>query len=148
MEVILKALAIYVFILIVSRLLNKRSIADLTPFDFISLIIIAVSAQRAIMGNDNSWITGVIIISSFIVLDILFFVLRSKNNKLKDFFERRPIVIVENGRPIQDRLETFNITEADILASARRLQGIEKIEEIKYAVLEKTGEITIVKKAG
>lgn len=146
MDAVLRALSIYVFLLIIFRISGNRSMMQMTTFDFILLLIISEATQQAMLGNDFSVTNAFLVIMTLIGLDIGLSLLKQLSPRLDQLLEGLPLVIVEDGRLLKERMRKARIDEEDILTAARELQGLERMEQIKYAVLERSGGITIVPK--
>lgn len=144
MDIILRAVTIYVFLFILFRVTGKRSLAQITTFDLILLLIISEVTQQAMVGDDFSITASALAILTLVSLDLATTLLKQYVPKLEPWFEDGPLVLVENGKAIQRRLDKSRVDEDDILEAAREKQGLERMEQIKYAVLEKTGTISIV----
>jgi uncharacterized membrane protein YcaP (DUF421 family) len=143
-DAIIRGVFIYLFIFIAFRVSGKRALSELTSFEFVLLLIIAETTQQALLGDDFSLTNSVILITTLLFIDILLSLLKQRLGWLDKWMEGVPLVIVENGRPLRDRMSKERIGEDDILESARKLQGLERMDQIKYAILEKTGGITII----
>jgi uncharacterized membrane protein YcaP (DUF421 family) len=148
MDTLYRALALYVVLLVVLRASGKRSLAQITTFDFVLILILGESTQQALLGEDFSVTTGVLLIVSLVGIDMTFSFLKDKAPRLDRWVEGRPLVIVENGRPLHDRMARSRVDEEDVLAAARERQGLERLDQIKYAVLERSGGISIIPKGG
>src|SRR5688572_3732832 len=144
MESVLRGAAVYLFLLIVFRVAGKRSMVETTTFDFVLLLIISEATQQALMGEDFSVTNGIIVIVTMVALDIGLSFLKQRSKKVDRLLDSVPIVIAAHGRALRDRMDRARIDEDDILEAARGRMGLERIEQIKYAVLEKNGDITIV----
>jgi len=144
METVLHGVAIYVFLVLVFRLIGKRSLGDVTTFDFVLLLIIGESTQQALLGEDYSLTNAALMIVTLVGLDVGLSLVKQRFPRLERWLEDLPLVLVENGKPLRERLDKVRVGEDDILESARRLQGLERMEQIKYAVLERNGDITII----
>ena len=146
MDAILRASAIYFFLLIMLRLSGRRTMAETTTFDFVLLLIIAETIQQALLGDDNSITNATLLITTLVGIDILMSHLKQRSGTMERIVDGIPMVIVENGHPLTDRLRKSRVDEHDVLAAARRLRGLERMDQIKYAVLEADGDITIIPK--
>lgn len=148
MDAVLRASAVYLFLLLVFRLFGKRSLAQITTFDFVMLLIVAETTQQALLGDDFSITNCFLLVATLLVLDRAFALLKERSRWFESVSEGRPLVIVENGRVIEERAKKSGVDVADILSSARELQGLERLDQIKLAVLERNGVITIVPAQG
>jgi uncharacterized membrane protein YcaP (DUF421 family) len=141
---IIRGAAVYIFLLILFRISGKRSLSQITTFDFVLLLIISEVVQQAMIANDNSMINSFLLVITLIGLDILVSLLKRYSPGFGKLVDSVPVILVENGRVLKERLEKERVDEGDILSRARELQGLERMEQIKYAILERSGGITIV----
>jgi uncharacterized membrane protein YcaP (DUF421 family) len=144
MNPVIRGLAVYLFVFVVFRVLGKRSLKEVTTFDFVLLLILSETTTDALIGEDYSLTACFIMVCTLVGTDYLF-------SKLKDQFqgfaivsEGAPLVVVEKGKPLKVRMEKSRVDEEDILEAARLLHGLERMDQIKYAVLERDGSISIV----
>lgn len=144
MDSVLRAVVIYLILMIVFRIAGKRSLAQITTFDFVLLLVIGEATQQGLLGNDFSMTNAALVIITLLGLDIGLSLLKDHFPKTGPWVDDVPLVIVENGQPLKDRMKKARVDESDILESAREKQGIERMDQIKYAVLERTGSISIV----
>jgi uncharacterized membrane protein YcaP (DUF421 family) len=144
MDSVLRAFAIYAILLIIFRISGKRSLAQITTFDFVLLLVIGEATQQALLGDDFSLTNAFIVIVTLVGLDVGLSLLKQQSPKLERLLDDTPLVIVENGRPLRERMDKARIDESDVLTAARELQGLERMDQIKYAVLERSGGISII----
>lgn len=144
METVLRGLAIYMFLLVVFRLSGKRSLAEITPFDFVLLLIIAETTQQGLLGQDYSITGALLLIVTLISAEIGLTLLKQRSRRIDRWIEGEPVVLVENGRLQQEVLHAERVDEDDVMEAARRWRGLERLDQIKLAVLERDGNITIV----
>jgi len=144
MESVLRAVGIYLFLVILFRLVGKRALADVSTFDLLLLMIISEATQQAMLGDDFSTINAVLAIISLVVMDVLFSLMKLRFPTLDRVIEGSPTLIVEHGRPLKARLAEARLREEDILLEARQSQGLERMEQIRFAILEKNGKISII----
>ena len=147
MESVLRATAIYLVLLAIFRIAGKRSLAQITTFDFVLLLIIGEATQQALLGDDFSVINACIVIATLVLLEIALSHLAARFPALDRALEGLPLVVVHNGTLLKERLERERLDESEILTAAREAHGLETLEDIKYAVLERSGGITIVPKS-
>ncbi len=144
MDAILRAFIIYTFLLIAFRLSGKRTMAQVTTFDFVLLLIVSEATQQALLANDYSITNAVIVITTFLAIEILLSLITGRVKFLDKWINGTPLIILENGKPLKEKMRNERIEESDILEAARHLQGLERLDQIKYAILEKSGGITII----
>ncbi|WP_025745769.1 DUF421 domain-containing protein [Kallotenue papyrolyticum] len=147
MDSILRALVIYLVLLLLFRITGKRSLAQITTFDAVLLLIIAEAIQQAMIDSDNSMTNAFLLILTLLGSDLLMQEISSRSKTVDKWLNDVPLVIVENGKPLQDRMRKTRVNESDVLAEARLSQGLERLDQIKYAVLERNGSISIIPKA-
>lgn len=147
MDAVLRALAIYAFLMLVFRATGKRSLSQITTFDFVLLLIIGEATQQALLGDDFSLTTALLVISTIVLVDIGLSLLQRQFPQLGPALEDVPLILVDEGKIIRRHLDKSRITEDDILEAARDKQGLERMEQVKYAVLERTGTISIIPRA-
>ncbi len=147
MDAVIRATTIYFFVWLVFRLAGKRTLSDATTFDFVLLLIIAETTQQALLGDDYSLTNAFVLITTLVGIDIALSLLKRKFRQLGQIMDGAPLLIVDNGRPLEERMARARVDRQDVLEAARRLQGLERMDQIKYAVLEQSGGISIVPKA-
>jgi uncharacterized membrane protein YcaP (DUF421 family) len=143
LEKVLRAAAVYVFLLAAFRLTGKRQIGQLTPFDLVVLLVISNIVQNAMIGNDNSLGGGIIGATTILVLNWAVVELTFRFKRLRRLIEARPTVLIHDGRILYDRLRAERITMDDLEAALRR-GGIADPTRVRYAVLEESGGISVV----
>ena len=146
MEPIVRAAVIYFVLMLILRISGKRSLSSVTIFDFVLVLIIAESTQQALLGPDYSLTNAVLVISTLVGLDIGISLLTRYMPGLEKVIDSAPLLLVDDGRLLKDRMEQERIAENDILEMARKRHGLERLDQIRYAVLERGGEINIVPK--
>ena len=146
MESIIRAAVVYVVLLVLFRISGKRSLAEVTSFDLVLLLIISEATQQAMIDTDNSMTNSLLIVATLIGMNILFSVIATRWKPFQKLVEDVPLVILEDGRPLLQRMRKERVEEDEILEAARQSQGLERLDQIKYAILERTGHITIVPK--
>lgn len=144
MQLIIRAIFLYIFILVVFRMSGKRTLSEMTTFDFVLLLIVGEATQQALLSDDNSLINAMLVVTTLIAVDVLFSILSAKWELFDRVTNGVPVVILEDGKPLKERMEKERVEIDDILEAARRMQGLESIEQVKYAVLEKDGKISII----
>lgn len=144
METVLRGVGIYVMLLVVFRIAGRRTLNQATTFDFVLLLIIGETTQQALLGNDFSLTNAFLLVITLIGIDIGLSLLKLRSVKLDQLIDGVPLIIVEDGRLLKQRMAKARIDEYDVLTAARESQGLERLEQIKYAVLETNGGISII----
>ncbi len=146
MDMVLRAAVMYGLLLVIFRVAGKRSLAQITTFDFVLLLVIGEATQQALLGNDFSMTNALIVILTLLLLDVGLSLGQNRWPRLGPLIDDVPLLLVDDGKVIQRRLDKSRISEMDILHAARSLQGLERMDQVRYAVLERTGEISIIPK--
>jgi uncharacterized membrane protein YcaP (DUF421 family) len=144
-EKILRSAVIYMFILLAFRFAGKRQVGQLTPFDLVVLLIISNVVQNAVIGNDNSLGGGIL---GAVVILLLNWAVSEASYWFKParrFLEGTPTLLVHNGKVIQSHLERERVNMEDLRAALRR-GGLTEIDQVRYAILEETGQISVIPK--
>jgi uncharacterized membrane protein YcaP (DUF421 family) len=144
MDSVIKSAIVYLVLWIIIRASGRRTLGQLTVFDFILFLIIGGVAQRAMTAQDYSLTHAFLIISTFVVIDVAVSLIERDVPAAANILKGLPTIVVENGRVLSDRLRRARLTEEDVLQAARRLHGLETMSEIKFAIFEASGEISIV----
>lgn len=144
MESILRAAFIYLFLLVVLRFSGRRTLSTLTTFDFVLLLILGESTQQALLGEDYSVTNAAIVILTLVGLDLVFSFIKRSSPVLDRWIDSAPLLLLVDGRPVAEAMRRSRVDEQEILAAARQSQGLERLEQIRYAVLESDGEISII----
>ena len=143
MEMVLRAAAIYLILLIIFKIAGRRTLMQLTNFDLILLLIISEATQQAMLSTDYSVTGSMLTIVTLVSIDILFGYIKKKFAQAENFLDGTP-VIVENGAVIDEKIKLVNISVDDILLAARQHHGIYELKAIKFAILERNGQISII----
>lgn len=147
MDSVLRAIAVYLILLTLFRLSGKRTIAQITTIDLVLLLIVSEATQQAMLGDDYSVINAALIITTLMLVDRVADVLKYHSRRFSQFFEGVPLVLVAQGQPLERHLRKEHISIDDILVAARKNQGLLHLEDIEYAILERSGGISIIPKA-
>ena len=141
---VVRALAVYVFLMVLLRIMGKRTLAEVTVFDFIVLLIVSECTQQGMTGNDFSVTNAAILVLTLVLLQRAADWVSDRSPRADKLLNDLPIVVVEQGKPLQEWLARTDLTEEEVLEEARRNQGIERMDQIKYAVLERNGAISVI----
>jgi len=117
---------------------------QMTSFDLVLLLIIGEATQNALLQSDSSVTNAVLVILTLISLDIAFSYIKQRVPVVARWMDGLPMIIVRDGRPLKDLMVKARVSEIDVLTAARESQGLQRMEQIKYAVLETTGSISII----
>ena len=144
MDAIYRGAIVYVLLLLIFRLAGRRTLAQMTTFDMVLLLIISESTQNALIGDDFSITNAILVVMTLISLDISLSLLKLSSPWVESLLEGKPTILVEHGRSLTDLMRRARVDEADVLTAAREKHGLERMDQIKYAVLETSGGISII----
>jgi uncharacterized membrane protein YcaP (DUF421 family) len=143
MDIVIRAVVIYVVVFVFTRAIGRRELSTLQPFDLILLVVIGDLIQSGVTQSDMS-LTGVIIVLSTIgILQVLVSYFAFRFRRVRPLLQGEPIVLIDNGKLIDRNMRRERLDISD-LAEKARLSGIEAIDEIKWAVLETNGDISFI----
>jgi uncharacterized membrane protein YcaP (DUF421 family) len=148
MDLVIRGLAVYLFLLLIFRVSGKRSLRNATTFDFVLLLIIAETTQQALVGEDASVTGAFLLIVVLVGTDILLSLVKRWLPRVDRLLEGQPLVILRDGVPLRSRMHIERVDEEDILSAARETRGIDRLEDIERAILERSGGISIVPRRG
>lgn len=144
MDMILRAAAIYAFVWLVLRISGKRTMSEMTAFDFVLLLIFGEATQQAILGDDFSLTNAAVVLTTLVMLDRMFAIVHFRWPKLERLMEGRPVLLVHDGTPLKDAMARERVDEEDILGEARRSRGLVSMDEIRHVILEPSGGLSII----
>ncbi len=144
-EKIIRSIAVYGFLLVAFRLAGKRQLGQMTAFDLIVLLIISNVLQNAAIGNDNSLGGGLLGASVIIVLNLLIAWLTFRRKPLERIVENSPTVLVKHGPVVRANLARELMSLAELRAALRK-EGVATMSEVRYAILEEDGHVTVIRR--
>jgi uncharacterized membrane protein YcaP (DUF421 family) len=147
MDIVLRAIVIFALLYVLMRVIGRRELSALEPFDLILLIVVGDLVQQGLTQDDYSLTGALLAIGTIAVLVLMVSFLNFRFPRLRPLLDGEPIVIVQDGKPIEKNMRRERIT-LDDLASAARLQNIAKLEDVAWAVMETSGVISFIKKGG
>ena len=145
MDLVIRAFIGFFFVFLLTRVVGRRELSSLEPFDLIMLVMIGDLVQQGITQNDFS-VTGMLLVGSTVaLLTVAVSYSGFRFPRLRPVLEGEPVIVVEDGRPIDHNLARNRITQEELAAAARR-QGIASLDGVRWAVLETSGDISFVRK--
>ncbi|TBN39031.1 DUF421 domain-containing protein [Paracoccus subflavus] len=146
MDSVIRGIAIYVVLLAATRLTGRRTLAQMTPFDLVLLLIIAETTQQALLGDDFSITNALVLIVTLFATDVLLAFLKTRSFRIASWLDGHPTVLISNGRIDHHALRRSRVSTDEILMTAREQNGLKSLDEIDAAVLEISGGISIIPK--
>jgi uncharacterized membrane protein YcaP (DUF421 family) len=145
MDLVFRALILFFVVYVMLRVVGRRELAQLTPIDFILLIVLGDAIQQGLTQDDYSVTGSLIVIITIAAIQVVLGWLAYRSKRFRTVIEGEPIVLIEDGRPIEANLRRARIA-LDELAEEARLSQVAKIEDIAWALLETSGRISVIPK--
>jgi uncharacterized membrane protein YcaP (DUF421 family) len=145
MDLALRSAVIFFFVFLLMRIVGRRELSSLEPFDLILLVVLGDSVQQAVTQDDYSVTGAFIVVSTIALLQVFVSYLNFRVPRLRPILNGEPIVVVQDGKVIEGNARRERLTLDDI-AEAARLQQIASLADVQWAVLETSGELTFIEK--
>ena len=146
MDSIFRGAAVYLLLLVIFRIAGKRTLSDVTTFDFVLILILSEAIQQGMIGKDDSMTNAFLLVLTLVGLNILMSVLKQRWAWLEHLLEGRPLVILHHGKIRQDRMDKERVGQEDIMHAARAAHGLAHLSDVETAVLEASGGISVIPK--
>jgi uncharacterized membrane protein YcaP (DUF421 family) len=144
MESIIRGTVVYAFVWLLLRVAGKRTLTQATTFDLALLLIISETTQQAMIGTDSSVTHAFLLIVTLIGLDILLACGKMRWRSVDRWMDGVPVLVLEHGRILEEPARRSRLDASDILEAARTAHGLERLDQVKFAVLERSGDISII----
>jgi uncharacterized membrane protein YcaP (DUF421 family) len=147
MDIVIRAAIAFSFVFLLTRVVGRRELSSLEPFDLIMLIMMGDLVQQGVTQSDYS-VTGIFLAAGTLALmTVLVSYLSFRFKRLRPILDGEPLVILQDGKPIDANLKRERLTLEEVAQEAR-IQQIASLDEVEWAVLERTGQISFIKKSG
>ena len=145
MDIVLRAIALYAFVVFIMRVIGRRELSSMTPFDLVLLIVLGDAIQQGLTQDDYSVTGAILAIATIASLQVLTSYLSFKSRRARKVFEGEPIVLVERGELVESNLKRERMTP-DEVAEEMRQQQIASLSEVEWGILEANGSISFIEK--
>jgi uncharacterized membrane protein YcaP (DUF421 family) len=145
MDIVIRAAVIFVFLYLLMRVLGRRELGSMEPFDIILLVVIGDLVQQGVTQSDYSVTGALLAVSTIALLTVLVSWTSFRFRRLRPILAGEPIVLIEDGEPIQRNLRRQRLTVEEVESEAR-LEQITSLEDVRWAILETDGQISFVEK--
>jgi|SRR5579862_618353 len=146
MDIVLRAAFAYVFIVFLLRVIGRRELSSMGAGDLVLLVVMGDLIQNGVTQSDMSMTGVTIAVSTFASLTVASSYLTFKSRRARKVIEGEPLIVVQDGKPIERNLRSERLTVDELMEEARANE-IESLDQIKWAVLEAAGRITFIKKS-
>jgi uncharacterized membrane protein YcaP (DUF421 family) len=144
-EHIVRGVLVYVFLFVLLRLVGKKHVGELAPFDLLVLLILSETVQNSLVGDDTSLIGGLISAATLVILAYGISILTFSSKRLERAIEGTPKILIRHGHRRAAELQRQRITKAELLEALRN-HGCANITDVRVAILENDGTITVIKR--
>lgn len=144
MDTVLRGLIVYGVLLVIFRIAGRRTLGSMTTFDLVLTLIISETVQEALIDDDHSMTAAFVLIATLVGADIAVSVVKHRHKLVSKLVDSTPVLLVENGVVHEDRLAKERVNIDEVLEAARLSHGLERLAQIKHAILETGGDISIV----
>jgi uncharacterized membrane protein YcaP (DUF421 family) len=145
MDIALRGIVLFVFVFALTRIMGRRELSSLAPFDLILLIVLGDAIQQGLTQDDYSLTGAMIAVSTIALLQVCTSYLSFRSGTLRRVFEGEPIVLLQDGELIESNLRRERLTRDEVEEEARR-QQIASLADVKWAVLEPSGNVSFIAK--
>jgi uncharacterized membrane protein YcaP (DUF421 family) len=145
LDIILRTSIIYSTLLVGIRLTGKREVGQLTPFDFVLLLVVSNAVQNAMIGPDTSLAGGLVAMGTLLTLNTMVAKISEINPRFRRFVDGVPAVLIANGQVQWGNLNKENISEDELMAALREHE-VGRIEDVSLAMIEVDGGISVIRK--
>ena len=142
LELVIRAVIVYGFILFLIRISGKRQLGQLSAIEFVTILLISNAVQNAMNAGDNSLYGGMVLAAVLVVISMGVAILSYRYKKFRHLVEGTPTILVRRGELIHSHLEKERLTREELMTLLRR-QGFHKIHDIDLAILESDGTLTV-----
>lgn len=144
-EFILRGIIIYAFLIVLLRLTGKRQVGQLSPFDLVLLLVLSNAVQNSMNGGDNSVIGGMISAATLVAVNWIVGILTYRSKRLEALVEGRPEILIHDGKLFEQTLQHAKLTRHEVMTALRE-SGCATIDEVRAALLENDGSISVIPK--
>jgi uncharacterized membrane protein YcaP (DUF421 family) len=144
-DIVLRAAFLYFFVVFIMRVIGRRELSSMTPFDLILLIVLGDAIQQGLTQDDYSVTGAVIAVSTIATLQVFTSYLSYRSDKARKVLEGLPLVLVDRGELVRENLKRERMTE-DEVSEEMRQQQIGSLDDVEWAILEANGSISFIKK--
>ena len=143
LDIVIRSVSVYFFMIIALRIFGKKQLSQLNTADVILILLISNSVQNAMVGNNTSLYGGIVAALALFIINFTFKKVMSKSEFIKNLVQDRPEILIHNGKIEFDTISRLGITN-DELQEAMREHGVEYYKEVKLAMFEIDGSISII----
>jgi uncharacterized membrane protein YcaP (DUF421 family) len=143
MQIILRSLALFLFVWLVMRIAGRKELAQMTSFDLVIVVVLGDLIQQGVTGDDRSVVGAMLAVTTFVLLAVLLSYVSFRFRATRPILEGSPVIVVRDGRFLTDVMRMERLTE-DEVREAARMKGIERMSQVKVGILEADGQFAFI----
>ena len=147
MDLAIRAIVVYCFIYLLTRIVGRRELSSLGPFDIILLVVIGDAVQQGLTQDDYSLTGALTVVTMIALLQVFTSYLSFRFRFLRGVLEGEPVVIIQDGKPIERNLRRERLAIDEVMEQARASAQIASLDEIQFAIIENSGAISFIEKS-
>jgi uncharacterized membrane protein YcaP (DUF421 family) len=144
MDLVIRATVLYVFVVVLMRIIGRRELSTLSPVDLVLLIVLGDALQQGLTQDDYSLTGAITVVTTIAVLQVVTSYVAFRSKKAKKLLEGEPVVIIEDGKLIERNLRRERLRPEDV-AEEMRIEGIGKFADVRWGILESNGQFSFIK---
>jgi uncharacterized membrane protein YcaP (DUF421 family) len=144
LELLIRVLAVYFFILVLLRISGKRQLGQLSAIEFVSILLISNAVQNSMNGGDNSLLGGLVLSGTLVLLSSVIAVLSYRYTGIRHLVEGVPTIVIRKGKIVKPSLAREKVTSEELMTLLRR-QGVHQVNDVELGILESDGMLSISK---
>src|SRR5262245_20515872 len=145
MDLTIRAVVLFFFVFLITRIIGRRELSSLEPFDLILLIVMGDAIQQGLTQDDYSVTGALIVIGTFAILQVIVSYVSFRFPRTRPVLSGEPLVIVQDGSAVETNMKRERITLEEVMVEARQ-QQVAALDDIAWAVLETSGKISVIPK--
>ena len=144
MDLVLRAIVVFSFVLLLTRVIGKREFGSLEPFDLILLIVLGDALQQGLTQDDYSLTGAMLVVGTIAILQVFVSWLGYRFPRTRPILDGEPVILLQDGKVIDRNLKRERLTVEELAEEARK-QQIAHLSEVRFAVLETSGQLSFIK---
>lgn len=147
MQIILRSLALFLFVWLVMRIAGRKELSQMTSFDLVIVVVLGDLIQQGVTGDDRSVVGAMLAVTTFSLLAVLLSYLSFRFLKARPLLEGAAVIVVRDGAFLEDVMRIERLTEDEVREAARS-KGIDQMSKVKVGILEADGQFAFIRQDG
>lgn len=141
-----RAIILFIIVFLVIRLMGKRELSQIQPFEFVIIVLIADLASGPMSDRNMTTFYGIVPILALLVMYMIFSFLLKTNKKVQNIMSGSPVILIEDGKIVEEEMKKQEYMIEDIMSQIRS-RGVFKVQDVAYAILETNGNLSVIPKS-